>query len=104
MRYGEDDRESDNVEDRRGQGGPMFPFPGRRRDARVQIPLTGGSLGTLLVIGLILWAVGINPLELLSEGSFPQVPAARSPSSRSARVRPRAVRRPTFPGCRAARP
>ncbi len=28
MRYGDEDRESENVEDRRGQGGgPMFRFP-----------------------------------------------------------------------------
>ncbi len=36
----------------------------------------------LIVIGLILWAVGINPLELLSEGSFPQVPQMPAASSR----------------------
>jgi predicted metalloprotease len=75
MRYGDDDRESNNVEDRRGRGGPAFRFPGGGGDGRVvQIPLSGGSIGTLIVIGLILWAVGINPLELLSEGGFPQIP------------------------------
>jgi predicted metalloprotease len=77
MRYGDDDRESQNVEDRRGQGGPSFRFPGSGGgpDGRViQIPLTGGSIGTIIVIGLVLWAVGINPLELLSEGGFPDVP------------------------------
>ncbi|HUJ38542.1 MAG TPA: neutral zinc metallopeptidase [Hyphomicrobium sp.] len=79
MRYGEDDRQSDNVEDRRGERGPMFPFPGGDGDGRaIQIPLTGGSLGTLIVIGLILWALGINPLELLSEGNFPQVQLPQS--------------------------
>jgi uncharacterized protein len=76
VRYGDEDRESKNVEDRRGEGGPMFRFPGSGGgDGRVvQIPLNGKSLGMLIVIGLILWAVGINPLELLSEGGFPQVP------------------------------
>jgi uncharacterized protein len=98
MRYGEDDRESDNVEDRRGQRGPMFPFPGSGGDGRtVQIPLTGGSLGTLLVIGLILWALGINPLELLSEGNFPQVQLPQS--EQQERPGPAARRSPTdIPG------
>ena len=97
MRYGEDDRESDNVEDRRGQGGPMFPFPGGGGGRTVQIPLTGGSLGTLLVIGLILWAVGINPLELLSEGNFPQVQLPQS--EQQERPGPVARRSPTdIPG------
>ena len=96
MRYGEDDRESDNVEDRRGQGGPMFPFPGGG-GRTVQIPLTGGSLGTLLVIGLILWAMGINPLELLSEGNFPQVQLPQS--EQQERPGPAARRSPTdIPG------
>jgi predicted metalloprotease len=77
MRYGDEDRESPNVEDRRSERGPMFRFPGSGggADGRViQIPLTGGGIGTLIVIGLVLWAVGINPLDLLSEGGFPQVP------------------------------
>ena len=61
MRYGEDDRESDNVEDRRGERGPMFRFPGGGGEGRtVQIPLTGGSLGTLIVIGLILCGFGLQ--------------------------------------------
>ncbi len=76
MRYSDDDRESSNVEDRRAERRPMFRFP--RGDGEgghtVQIPLTGGSLGTLIVIGLILWAMGINPLDLLSEAQYPQVP------------------------------
>ncbi len=76
MRYGEEDRESPNVEDRRSERGPIFRFPGSSGgDGRVvQIPLNAKSIGMLIVIGLILWAVGINPLELLNEGSFPQVP------------------------------
>ena len=97
MRYGEDDRESDNVEDRRGQRGPMFPFPGSGGGRTVQIPLTGGSIGTLIVIGLILWAVGINPLELLSEGNFPQVQLPQS--EQQERPGPVARRSPTdIPG------
>ena len=60
MRYGEDDRESDNVEDRRGEdlgsrGGFAIPFGGG-----------GLSLTSLLVIGAICLMLGINPLQLLS--------------------------------------
>jgi uncharacterized protein len=60
MRYGEDDRESDNVEDRRGEDlGSRGGFA---------IPLGGGglSLTSLLVIGAICLMLGINPLQLLS--------------------------------------
>jgi uncharacterized protein len=60
MRYGEDDRESDNVEDRRGEDlGSRSGFA---------IPLGGGglSLTSLLVIGAICLVLGINPLQLLS--------------------------------------
>ncbi len=77
MRYGDEDRESRNVEDRRGQRGPMFRFPGRMGGGRtVQIPLGSGgvSLGSLLIIGVLLLLFGINPLDLLSESNYPQVP------------------------------
>jgi len=80
MRYGDEDRESDNVEDRRGQGGPAFRFPGFPGGAegtRIQIPIGGGgiSLSTLLIIGVVLLFLGINPLDLLTQGGqFPQVP------------------------------
>ena len=81
MRYGDEDRESENVEDRRGQGGgPMFRFPrgfpGGGEGTRIQIPVGGGgiSLTTLVIIGVIMLFLGINPLDLLSEGQYPQVP------------------------------
>ncbi|CAN1721577.1 Metalloprotease [Hyphomicrobium sp. 1Nfss2.1] len=81
MRYGDEDRESNNVEDRRGQRGPSFRFPGGFRGGgdgtRIQIPIGGGggiSLGTLVIIGVILLFLGINPLDLLKEGQFPDVP------------------------------
>ncbi len=60
MRYGDEDRESDNVEDRRGQSfGARGGFP---------LPLGGGglSLTSLLVIGAVCLMFGINPLQLLS--------------------------------------
>jgi uncharacterized protein len=65
MRYGDEDRESENVEDRRGQGGgPMFRFPGGGAGGtRIQIPVGGGgiSLTTLVIIGVIMLFLGINP-------------------------------------------
>jgi predicted metalloprotease len=68
MRYGEGDRESDQVEDRRGQRG--FGFPGGGRGMPIQIPLGGGGLSitSLLVIGAICLMLGINPLDLLQGG------------------------------------
>jgi len=76
MRYGDEDRESSNVEDRRGQRGPVFRFPGGGQGTRIQIPIGGGgiSLSTLLIIGVIMLLLGINPLDLLTEGQYPQVP------------------------------
>ena len=77
MRYSDDDRESENVEDRRGQGGfPRggMPFP---------IPMGGGGLSitSLLVIGAICLVFGINPLELLNSGGGAPMPEAARPTS-----------------------
>ena len=91
MRYDESDRESSNVEDRRGQGGGgMFRFPGGMRGGgrRIRLPFPGGrggrggglSLMSLLIIGGIMLLFGINPLKLLMGGGggglpdFSQVP------------------------------
>jgi predicted metalloprotease len=68
MRYGDDDRESDNVEDRRGDsrglgGGFALPFGGG-----------GLSLTSLLVIGGICLMLGINPLQVL--GALNNMPVA----------------------------
>jgi predicted metalloprotease len=80
MRYGSGDRESNNVEDRRGEGGP-FPggFPGGGR--RIVIPMGGGGLGIggLVLIGILCLLLGINPLTLLTEGGI-QVPDMARPS------------------------
>ncbi|MEO0672984.1 MAG: neutral zinc metallopeptidase [Pseudomonadota bacterium] len=75
MRYGDKDRESSNVEDRRGRGGG-FRFPGGLgggRGRRIRIPMGGGrgggfSITTLLIIGAIMFALGFNPLDLLRGG------------------------------------
>lgn len=79
MRYGEDDRQSDNVEDRRGEGGGGFPRGG------IPIPLGGGglSLGSLVLIGIVCLALGINPLTLLSDGGL-QIPDMPRPERRGA--------------------
>ena len=63
MRYDDKDQESENVEDRRGQGGGGFPFPGG-----IQIPIGGKggfSITTLLILGAIMLFFGINPLDVL---------------------------------------
>ena len=74
MRW-EGNRESDNVEDRRSGGG--FSMPGGR----------GIGIGTIVVALLGGWALGINPLtilSLLSGGGSPaqvqQAPAQRPPA------------------------
>lgn len=73
MRYGEGDRESDNVEDRRGQMGHRFPFPRGGPQVRIPIPVGGRrgglSLTTLLILGALMLLLGINPLDLL-QGRF----------------------------------
>jgi len=84
MRYGEGDRESEHVEDRRGQGGGMFP----RGGGGLPIPIGGGglSIGSLILIGVISLMLGINPLELLNGGGgvpgLPDMPRT-SPGPRS---------------------
>jgi uncharacterized protein len=81
MRYGEGDRESENVEDRRGQsgfpGGGGLPFP---------IPLGGGGLSitSLLVIGAVCLMLGINPLELLNSGGGVPMPDTSRPGQSGA--------------------
>jgi uncharacterized protein len=74
MRYGEDDRESDNVEDRRGESGSSFPAG--RGGLPFPIPLGGGgmSIASLLIVGAICLMLGINPLTLLSTGDVPSLP------------------------------
>jgi predicted metalloprotease len=58
MRW-EDFRTSDNVEDRRGQGGGGGGFG---------LPMGGGGglgIGTVIVLGLVGWALGIDPRILI---------------------------------------
>ena len=85
MRYGDEDRESKNVEDRRGQGGGS-PFPGGR--GGIQIPIGGGgfSFTTLLILGALMLFMGINPLDILlgpqgggGQINMPQLPRTERP-------------------------
>jgi uncharacterized protein len=72
MRYDDKDQESQNVDDRRGQGGMMRGGSG----------LPGGMLGglklplpLLIIAGLVMFALGMNPLDLLTGGgNMPQMP------------------------------
>ena len=86
MRYDQNDRESKNVEDRRGddEGSGGFSFPGGR--GGIQIPIGGGgfSLTTMLIIGAIMLFMGINPIDILTGGgggqiNMPQLPRAERP-------------------------
>lgn len=104
MRYGDEDRESENVEDRRGQGGPSFRFPGGfpgggGPGTRIQIPIGGGgiSLSTLVIIGVVMLLLGINPLDMLTQGQFPEVPQMPQTEVRKS-PGPQANRGPDIPG------
>src|SRR4029078_347798 len=74
MRW-DDFRRSDNVEDSRGEGGG---FGG----GGMGIPVGGGGLGigTIVVLGLIGWALGIDPsiliggAEMVNSGRHSQQP------------------------------
>ena len=102
MRYGDEDRESKNVEDRRGEGGGGgFGLPGG-----IQIPIGGGgmSITTLLILGAIMLFMGINPLDVLlgpqggggGQVNMPQLPRAER------QARPRGEDIPGLPSNRTA--
>jgi predicted metalloprotease len=93
MRYDDSDRESSNVEDRRGQGGGS-PFG--RGGMRIPIPMGGGrggfSITSLLIIGAVMLLFGINPLDILRGGlggggieipQFPRIDPGSETSSRN---------------------
>jgi predicted metalloprotease len=96
MRYEDDDRQSSNVDDRRGQGGG-FRFPGGGgRGVRIPIGGRGGmSFTTLLILGAIMLFFGINPLEVLLGGGqgFPDI-SQRLPQQETQAPRRQAERDP----------
>lgn len=82
MRW-EEFRTSENVEDRRGQGGGGGGFG---------IPIGGGGglgIGTMVVLGLVGWALGIDPriliggAEMLNRGGSTYQQSAPAPSGRA---------------------
>lgn len=82
MRYDQNDRESSNIEDRRGEDGPGgFQFPG----GGIQIPIGRGgfSVTTLLIIGAVMLFFGINPLDVLlgpnGQIEMPRLPQTERP-------------------------
>jgi predicted metalloprotease len=101
MRYEDDDRESSNIDDRRGQRGGGMRFPG---GGGIQIPIGGRggmSLTTLLILGAIMLFFGINPLEVLlgGGGQFPDIqqpPQQSEPAGRQANRNPFDI--PGMPG------
>jgi len=60
----DDEEESRNIEDRRGQGGGGFGFPGGGRGFGGR----GMSLGTLVIVAVVALVFGINPMTLLGGG------------------------------------
>lgn len=95
MRYSDEDRKSDQVEDRRGEdtgglgprGGMSFP-----------IPMGGGgmSITTLIIIGVVCLMLGINPLTLLTgEGiEIPNMPRPEQTQRRNTQDVPGMPRQP----------
>ncbi|WP_426165711.1 KPN_02809 family neutral zinc metallopeptidase [Sandarakinorhabdus sp. DWP1-3-1] len=65
----DDERESSNIEDRRGEGGGGFGFPGLGGGGG-GFSLGGGRMGcgSIVVIGILALVFGINPLTLLGGG------------------------------------
>lgn len=70
-------RQSDNFEDRRGRGGPIFGRRSLPRGGRVRIPrggsaggvrrAGGGSIILLIIVAIGLWIfAGIHPLQLIA--------------------------------------
>jgi predicted metalloprotease len=71
-------QQSSNIEDRRGQGGGMGGLGGSPfgRSGGIRIPTGGGSrggigslIGIIFVLGIIWFATGTNPIDVLTGGS-----------------------------------
>jgi predicted metalloprotease len=91
-------KRSSNVNDQRGRSGG-FGFPsGGGRGRGVQIPMGRGNsggmgIGTMIIIGIVLWFLGINPLKLLAggmggglgDGFAPNTPSPQTQQTRQPR-------------------
>ncbi len=83
MRYDDNDAQSTNVEDRRGERGA-----GVGSGMGIPIPVGGMGLTTMLIIGAIMLLFGLNPLDLLNGGSDTRMPDAPSHTRVGANSRP----------------
>ena len=109
MRYDDQDRESKNVEDRRGQRGG-FGFPGMGSGGRqIRIPMGRGgglSLTSMLILGALMLFFGINPLDLLRGGGagfdVPQMPQTQQQQPRPSSGQGSPFDIPGLPGGRQA--
>ncbi len=109
MRYDDQDRESRNVEDRRGQRG-RFGFPGTGGGGRqIRIPMGRGgglSLTSMLILGALMLFFGINPLDLLRGGGagfdVPQMPQTQQQQPRPGAGQGSPFEIPGLPGGRQA--
>jgi predicted metalloprotease len=81
----DDLQESSNIEDRRGEGG----FGGGGGGFGMPVGAGGMGIGTIVVLGLLGWALGIDPsvliggAEILQGGGRPQVQAPPSSARRA---------------------
>lgn len=93
MRYSDNDRQSDQVEDRRGEDTGSVGSGGG-----LKLPIGGGgmSLTTLVVVGVICLMLGINPLTLLTgEGiEIPNMPRPETTTRRNTQDVPGMPRQP----------
>ncbi len=92
MRW-EGHRESSNIEDRRDDGGDEGGFGGGSGGGSfgggfggLPINLGGGGIGTILIMLVIAWVLGINPLTLLS--GMPVGPGSSRQAYEQAQPRP----------------
>jgi predicted metalloprotease len=79
----DNERPSQNIEDRRGRGGFGFPRRGGFPGGGIRVPIGGrGGLGIggIIFLLLIAFVFGINPLELLDPGGV-RIPAPETTQS-----------------------
>lgn len=74
-------RQSQNIEDRRGQSGYRIPSGYPRGGGRVVRSAGGGGIGFLIIVGILWLVFGINPMSLLQGGGGSvQVPQVQQPT------------------------